>query len=114
MGLFRRKPRIEKLDHKKRSQNSMTSFDKIVYMVIKDSSKETLFDISDKLLSSIPVLANFENIDIDSANDMLAFLSGVIYAKDGRLLKIQSKLFLLAIKEEFDDGSLYEYYEDLK
>jgi len=45
---------------------------------------------------------------------MLAFISGVIYATDGRSLKIQSRLFLFGRKEEFVDGTLYQYYEDLK
>ena len=48
------------------------------------------------------------------SNKLLAFVSGVLYAMDGKILKIQARMFLLARKEEFEDGTLYQYYEDLK
>ena len=66
------------------------------------------------ILAGYPVLANFENLDKDEANKLLAFVSGVLYAMDGKILKIQARMFLLARKEEFEDGTLYQYYEDLK
>ena len=114
MGLFKRKEKVEKLDQKKRNQNALTSFDKIEYMVIKTASDEQVLEISDKILAGYPVLANFENLDKDEANKLLAFVSGVLYAMDGKILKIQVRMFLLARKEEFEDGTLYQYYEDLK
>lgn len=92
----------------------MTAYDRIVYWDVTDSSDETLFAISDKILEGYPVLANFATLDVKVSNSMLAFLSGVIYATGGQTLKIQQYLFLLGRKEEFEDGSLYQYYEDLK
>lgn len=114
MGLFKRKEKTEKIDTKKNNRYTLTAFDKIEYMVIKNASDEQAIEISDKIMSGSPVLANFENINRDEANMMLAFISGVLYALDGKILKIQSRMFLLARKEEFEDGTLYQYYEDLK
>lgn len=114
MSLFRRKDKVEKIDQKKRNQSTLTSFDKIEYTVIKTASDEQVLEISDKILAGYPVLANLENLDKEEANKLLAFVSGVLYAIGGKILKIQSRMFLFARKEEYEDGTLYQYYEDLK
>ena len=66
------------------------------------------------ILDGFPVLAQFDKVSLDEANRMLSFISGVVYATDGRIMKLDSRLFLMARKEEFEDGSLYQYYEDNK
>jgi len=110
MGWFFNKSKSENI----KNNNRITAVDKIFYMQVDNSSDDTLFDICDKILSGTPVLANFDHLNIQDSNSMLAFISGVIYATDGRSLKIQSRLFLFGRKEEFVDGTLYQYYEDLK
>ena len=110
MGLFNKKIKTEKI----KNGNKITASEKIHFLQVNDSSDEMLFDICAKILDGTPVLANFENLDIKESNNMLAFISGVLYAIEGTSLKVQSKLFLFARKEEFEDGSLYQYYEDLK
>ena len=97
-----------------KNNNRITSVDKICYMQVDNSSDDMLFDICDKILAGYPVLANFDHLNIQESNSMLALISGVIYATDGRSLKIQPKLFLFARKEELEDGSLYQYVEDTK
>ena len=92
----------------------MTSFDKIQFVVINDNSDEKLFETCESLLSGHPLLVKFENLNIQDANKMLAFISGVVYATEGKIFKVESHLFLMGRKEEFEDGSLYQYYEDLK
>lgn len=114
MSLFKKRKKDNTKQDDNKNKRTITAFDKIEYMAITDSSDETLFKISNKILDGYPVLANFEALGIQESNNMLSFLSGVIYATDGRTLKIQSRLFLLGRKEEFEDGTLYQYYEDLK
>ncbi len=93
--------------------NIMTAFDKIKFVVINENKDEKLFDACDAILSGHPLLLKFESLEINDANKMLAFISGVIYATEGKIFKVESHLFLLGRKEEFEDGSLYQYYEDL-
>ena len=45
---------------------------------------------------------------------MLAFLSGIVYSTEGRIFRVETRLFLLARKEEFEDGTLFQYVQDLK
>lgn len=92
----------------------LTSFDRMEYSIVSDNSKEALFQICDTILSGKAVLANFDKLDPEDANDMLNFISGVVYATEGKIFKIDEKIFLFGRKEEFEDGSLYQYVEDTK
>lgn len=113
MGLFRRKEKVNDSDSLK-NQNKLNSYDKMEYIDVKTATDEQVLMISDKILAGYPVLANFENLKKEDANKLLAFISGVLYATDGQSIRIQSRLFLFARKEEFQDGSLYQYYENIK
>ena len=92
----------------------LTSFDRMSYQTVDDCSQETLFKICDIILSGKAVLANFTNVEIAEANNMLSFISGVVYAKSGKVCRLDTKLFLFGRKEEFVDGSLDQYVEDTK
>lgn len=126
MGLFRKKRRKEKLNriefteynnykskNKKRS-SLLTSFDRMEYSIVTEHSQEVMMKICDTILSGKAVLANFDKISPEGANEMLSFISGVVYAKEGEIYKLDDRLFLFGRKEEFEDGSLYSYVEDTK
>lgn len=118
MGLFKKKKKIEmsEYNHKKhrRKDSLLTSFDKLEYAIVSEDSDDELLKICDTILSGRAVLANFDKIPPTRANEMLAFISGVVYAKEGEAIKLDSRLFLFGRKEEFEDGSLYQYVEDTK
>ena len=109
MSLFKRKEK----DNKSKSIPTMTSFDRIIYKDVKSNSDDVLYDVADTVLKGNPVLVNFD-IDKQDANRMLAFLSGIVYSTEGRIFRVETRLFLLARKEEFEDGTLFQYVEDLK
>ena len=124
MGIFKRKrEKLNKVEfteynnHKSKSKKRsslLTSFDRMEYSIVTEHSKDTLLKICDTVLSGKAVLANFDKIDPEHANEMLSFISGVVYAKEGEIYKLDEKLFLFWRKEEFEDGSLYSYVEDTK
>ena len=112
MGLFGRKKEKEQ-DNKRYNQKAlMTSFDLMEYFIVKDRSNEELFKLCDTILSGKPVLANFDKIAASDCNYILAFMSGVVYATDGQVVRISERVYLFARKQEFEDGSLNEYIED--
>ncbi|HEY8396169.1 MAG TPA: cell division protein SepF [Bacilli bacterium] len=123
MGIFKLKKKINNIEiteynnkekgGKKRS-SLLTSFDRMEYSIVTDNSQETLFHICDTILSGRAVLANFDKLEPEDANNMLNFISGVVYATEGKIFKIDEKIFLFGRKEEFEDGSLYQYVEDTK
>ena len=124
MGMFNRnKEKLNKIEftdynnHKsksKRKSSLLTSFDRMEYSIVTEYTQEVLMKICDTILSGKAVLANFDKISPTDANEMLSFISGVVYAKEGEIYKLDEKLFLFGRKDEFDDGSLYSYVEDTK
>lgn len=116
----RRKKKVEftefnpkdKKNVKKGSNGLLTSFDRMEYFIVQENNEEELFKICDTIIGGRAVLANFDKLDDDNANEMLLFISGVVYATDGRTFKLDSRLFLFARKEEYEDGSLLQYIED--
>lgn len=98
----------------KKGDKLLTAYDMMKYHTVEEETDTELFAICDMILSGKPVLANFDKIDIAAANRMLAFVSGVVYATNGEIYKISDRLFMFARKEEYEDGSLYQYIEDTK
>ena len=66
-----------------------------------------------KLREGSPLVINFEDINEISANKYLAFLSGAAVAFDGKIVKIKNNVFLFAKKEDFIDGSLKEFINEV-
>lgn len=106
---------------KKKSKNDsqnkkqlLTAYDRLETVFVSEKSDEQLFRMCDSLLSGKPVLANLEKLSAAECNYMLSFISGVVYATDGEVIKVGAKSFLFARKEEFEDGTLKQYIEDIK
>lgn len=116
MGLLGRKKRQEKEErHSIRRKGSLaTAFDSMKYYTPKDASDQSKFEICDMLLQGYPVLANFNNVPLSEVNEMLAFISGVVYAMQGEIYSLGAKLFLFGGKESYEDGTLIQYIEDTK
>jgi len=102
-----------KNDNSKNKQ-LLTAFDRMEYFIVNQKSDEELFKICDTILNGKPVLVNFDKVPAADCNYMLSFISGVVYATDGETISIGSRLFLFARKEEYEDGSLKQYVEDIK
>lgn len=118
MGLFKKNKKKDKKNdlygENLKQRSALTSFDNMAYIIVRNNSDDQLFEICDTILSGKAVLANFNKISSSDANMMLSFISGVLYALDGEYHQIEVKLFLFGRKEEFEDGSLYQYVEDSK
>lgn len=114
MGLFGKKKK--KLDEstKEKSKGLLTSFDRMEYFIIHENFEDDMYAVCDTVLSGKPVLANFDKVRDVDCNYMLAFISGVVYALGGEAITLGERLFLFAGKEEFEDGSLHQYVEDIK
>ena len=113
MGLFKKnKNKYNQYDEK--SVAGITSFDNMYYIIVPTNTEEQLLHITNTILNGRAVLANFTKLSSSDANSMLAFIGGAVYAIGGQTYQIEPKLFLFARKEEYDDGSLYQYIEDTK
>lgn len=102
------KEKLKKL----KKQTMISSFDKMRAETV--TSREQLLDLCDTIINGHALLANFEKMDVDEANYMLTFISGVVYALKGEIHKTGPKTFLFASEEEYADGTLHQYIEDIK
>lgn len=78
-----------------------------------DDDDEHMASLVDSLAEGNPLVINFQKLDLMAANKMLVFLTGACYALDGRTLKINEATYLFARNEDFEDGSLQEFLNEL-
>ncbi|MFK5883436.1 MAG: cell division protein SepF [Candidatus Izemoplasma sp.] len=78
------------------------------------SKNVDVLKMANKLLKSVPLIINFEDYGKIESNQVITFLSGVIYALDGEIEQIQEEIFLFANKEDYKDGSLRKFIREHK
>ena len=105
---------LKKKNKSEKKNQLLTAYDRLETIFISKKSDDELFRICDTILSGKPVLANFEQLASSECNYMLSFISCVVYATEGEVIQIGNKLFLFARKEEYEDGTLKQYAEDIK
>lgn len=88
------------------------TFDKVEFYRVEDNGNA--LKLADKLLFGIPLCLDFRDCPRDDANEVITFLSGVIYSLDGSAKKIQGDIFLFARKIDYRDGSLKEFIDRYK
>ena len=81
---------------------------------VKVESAEEVLSLADKLLGGYPLVINFQEVPVSEANQIISFLSGIIYAKGGVNSSMQPKVFLFALDSVLEDGSVLEFYEEYK
>ena len=105
MGLFNKKKEMQPVDNTPAAK-------KMIMENLLDPSKATSY--ADSLLKGIPLCLGFGELDIDEANKIIAFLSGVVYSINGTAKQLNDNAFLFATKENFLDGSLNEFLKNFK
>ena len=88
------------------------AIDRVDFIIME--KQVDIMKLANKLLRGIPLIVNYENYDHVEANQVITFLSGVIYAIDGEIEIIQPKIFLFATKADYKDGSLRKFVKDYK
>lgn len=68
---------------------------------------------ADYILKGYPVLINFEDVDLVEANQIIYFTSGVVYALNGEVIKVTSKIILFTDEENLEDGTLRQFVSSI-
>lgn len=93
-------------------KNIGSSFDRLLnYNLTEDIDvNEQMLELADSILGRCPVLVNFDRMkDTNKCNQVLSFLSGVIYSINGESYQIGKESYLIASDEAFQDGSLHKW-----
>jgi cell division inhibitor SepF len=81
---------------------------------VKITSSDQAVGLADQLLDRVPLVVNFEDLGVSESNQMIAFLSGVVYSMDGTNLQLRSKVFLFTADENLKDGTIMEFFHEYK
>ncbi len=103
MGLFSKSKKIENTD---------VDFDDIKFFRVTDS--KGIYDYAELVMHRYPIVLNFTDCLISEANEVLMFVSGVLYACDGEIVKIQDKIYVMAQKSDLNGPTLTKFINDYK
>lgn len=109
MGLFSKSKtnKVEQEVIKKKMSDS------IVFEELKSDENLYLTSLADKMMDGQPLILSFNLLDIDQANKVIAFLSGVVYAIKGEIIDIKEKIYLFGRKDVFNDGSMEDFLKQI-
>ncbi len=114
MGLFGKKNDLKEYeDFAAKSKPQGPAADRIVMEQLIDEESK-LLEIANQLKDGHPLIVDFGKIKTDAAlNKSLAFLSGVTYALDGKIVTLNETIFVFARKTDFIDGTLQEFIDQI-
>jgi len=111
MGLFsvgKKKKNNELITDEPELKSEQIIFDKLL-----TDDDIYLTSLADKMMLGQPLILNFEPLDIDQANKVIAFFSGVVYAISGEIVNVQEKVFMFATKDVYEDGSMDDFLKEI-
>lgn len=95
---------------KKNEPVSDIGFDSLKFYRVPDSSK--IYDYAEDIMHRVPIVINLSECTIPEANEVLLFLTGVLYACDGEIVKIQDRIYLLAQKNDLNGPTLKRFISE--
>lgn len=103
MGLFSKKKKIIPTN---------VDFEDLTFIKVNDN--KDVYKYAELIMHRMPVVFNFEGCTIPEANEVLTFLTGVLYACDGEIVKIQDKVYMMAQKSDLLGPTLTKFIHDYK
>mgnify|MGYP000022811166 CR=1 FL=1 len=80
-------------------------------VIMQPDKFEDAQDICDHLKNKKPIVINLENVEKESAQRVIDFLSGAVYALDGNIQKVANGIFLIA---PYNVDIMGDFKEELK
>lgn len=102
--MFGKKKKNEYQEASDTLANKKSAIERIVSK--KLSQADDGADLAQEIMAGNPVAINVVDLDASTANKILAFLTGVVYALGGIHYKIKENVYLFTKKENLEDGSL--------
>lgn len=85
----------------------------IKFIQFQNDDEKLALDLVNELKDGTPLIINFEKLDEYLANKFIAFFTGANVALGYRPVVINDNTLLFSIKENFYDGSLNKFINDL-
>ncbi|MBM7453580.1 cell division inhibitor SepF [Acholeplasma morum] len=113
MAIFSKSKKEQKLPTYQ-GESVANSYDRIIFESLETDDDAYITMLARDLIDGSPLVLNFEDLAPDPANKIMAFLSGVIFTLEGQIVQINKKVFLFAREQDFKDGTLKQFIDDVK
>ena len=100
MGLFSRKKEVV---------NVNLTADNILMEQMTNDDDQKITSLAKQLMDGTPLILNFDQLHVDRANKVIAFLSGVVYAVNGHIVEINETTYLFGNESLYVDGSVEQW-----
>lgn len=108
----REKPRyVNQFQNDNQKRNKVVnihSSSQLKVVVVQPQNIDDAQEICDHLKNQKPIIVNLEELDKDTAQRVVDFLSGSVYSLDGNIQKVSSTIFLIAPNNVDVMGNLKE------
>ncbi|MGI6677539.1 MAG: cell division protein SepF [Dehalobacterium sp.] len=102
----------ERRQQKKANLLGLPSQRPVTVMLVKADSYEEVESIGQNIKERRPVIVNFDDVDKETAQRMIDFLSGAVFALDGTVRKVSVGTFLFATTNLDIVGQITEDYKE--
>ncbi len=98
------------------SKNKITptnvDFEDLTFIKVNDN--KDVYKYAEIIMHRMPIVLNFTDCLISEANEVLMFLTGVLYACDGEIVKIKDKIYLMAQKSDLLGPTLSRFINEYR
>lgn len=114
MAIFSKSKKSESVLPNYQGETLSTAFDRVIFESLSTDEDAYITSLATELIDGNPLVLNFEELQPDPANKIMAFLSGVVFAIEGEIIQINKKVFMFARQQEFKDGTLKQFIDEYK
>jgi len=104
MGLFRKK--------NKNKESQVLTSEKLILEQLKRDDDQFITSLARKLIEGSPLILNFDQLHVDSANKVISFISGVVFAIEGHIVEINETTYLFGDKNLYTDNSIETWLKE--
>ena len=87
--------------------------DRIVFAQFTSDDDNYALELINQIRDGAPIIINFEKVDEYTTNKYMAFFTGATMMVEGKVMRINENTILFTKKENFMDGSLREFIENI-
>ena len=87
--------------------------ERIVFAQFTSDDDNYALELINQIKDGAPIIINFEKVDEYTTNKYMAFFTGATMMVDGKVMRINENTILFTLKENFMDGTLRDFIENI-
>ena len=108
--MFFKKKTDEELEN---NEPVLKASERIVFAQFTSDDDNYALELINQIKDGAPIIINFEKVDEYTTNKYMAFFTGATMMIEGKVMRINENTILYTKKENFLDGSLREFIENI-